>query len=278
MLVKDIMSSNVHSITVPGNRTNALRLMRLKNISGAPVVKESTNKVVGIVTRSDLIQNPDEEQIALIMTRNPVTASLDEEINSVAKKMLDADIRKVPVVDDNEELAGIITAHDLVAKALSIMDIKDTVDNYMIKDIPTTWEKTPLQTAFDIMRFFNLKCLFSLTEDGKMNGILTETDFLKESEVISEQTVHNTSVGTEGDKWSWDSTSVLYVMKNRLKFSDKNVKDVATDKVETVTTKTKVSDCAKIMKNKKIEQVPVIDVEGNLVGLIRANDIIKALL
>ena len=49
----------------------------------------------------------------------------------------------------------------------------------------------------------------------------------EESEVVSERTVHNTSVGTEGDKWSWDSQSVLYVIKNHLKFSDKTIKDVA---------------------------------------------------
>lgn len=277
MLVKDIMSTNVHAIKVPGNRSNALRLMRTNNISGAPVVKEGTENVVGIVTRSDLIQNPDEEQIALIMTRDPIIASPDDDLKDIVNKMLDANIRRLPVVEDGK-LVGIITSHDLVSKALSTMEINDPSDEYMIESIPTTWDKTPLQTAFDIMRFFDLKSLIALNEDGKMTGILTETDFIKESEIISEQTVHNTSVGTEGDKWSWDSTSVLYVMKNKLKFSDKLVSDVATGKVATVTTKTKVSDCAKIMKQRKIEQIPVTDVEGNLVGLIRANDLIKAIL
>lgn len=61
--------------------------------------------------------------------------------------------------------------------------------------------------------FFNLKCVIALNNDAKMSGILTETDFINESEVVSETSVHNSSVGTEGDKWSWDSTSVLYVEK-----------------------------------------------------------------
>ncbi len=110
-----------------------------------------------------------------------------------------------------------------------------------------------------------------------MSGILTETDFINESEVVSETSVHNSSVGTEGDKWSWDSTSVLYVEKNHLKFSDKVVKDVSTVRVTTVNTKTKVSDCAKKMRIEHIEQIPVIGIEGNLVGLIRANDLLRAL-
>ncbi|MBU4608567.1 MAG: CBS domain-containing protein, partial [Euryarchaeota archaeon] len=117
----------------------------------------------------------------------------------------------------------------------------------------------------------------SLNNNGKLSGILTETDFINESEVVSESTVHNTSVGTEGDKWSWDSTNVLYVIKNHLKFSDKEVKDVATSEVVTATVRTTVSDCAKKMRQNNIEQVPIIDVEGELVGLVRANDLIKAL-
>ena len=68
MLVKDIMSEDVHYIHVPGNRSHAMELMREKNVSGLPVVKNGTKKLVGIITRSDLVKNPDEEQLALIMT------------------------------------------------------------------------------------------------------------------------------------------------------------------------------------------------------------------
>ncbi|RJS48598.1 MAG: inosine-5-monophosphate dehydrogenase [Methanobacterium sp.] len=276
MLVKDVMSDEIHYIKVPGNRTSALSLMRETNYSGVPVVKEGTMEVVGIVTRTDLVENPDEEQIALIMTRNPITTSPDEEVNVVATKMLENNIRRVPVVE-NGELVGIITSYDLVARALSQIEVNEPLENYMLKTTPTTWERTPLNIAFEIMRYFHLKVLFSLNNNGKLSGILTETDFINESEVVSESTVHNTSVGTEGDKWSWDSTNVLYVIKNHLKFSDKEVKDVATSEVVTATIRTTVSDCAKKMRQNNIEQIPIIDVEGELVGLVRANDLIKAL-
>lgn len=276
MLVKEIMSENIHYIHVPGNRSTAMELMREKNVSGLPVVKSGTKKLVGILTRSDLVKNPDEEQIALIMTRNMITAGQDDDIKDVAAKMLENDIRRVPVVQD-DELVGLVTASDIITKALWKMDIHDPVENYVIRNIPTTWEKTPLNIAFEIMRYFNLKVLMSLNKDGKLSGILTETDFIEESEIISEKTVHNTSVGTEGDKWSWDSKNVLYVIKNHLKFSDKEVKDVATADLAIVTTKTSVKECANKMRQRSIEQIPVIDVEGDLVGLVRATDLIKAI-
>ncbi|MDR0900648.1 MAG: CBS domain-containing protein [Methanobrevibacter sp.] len=277
MQIKKIVSGDVTYVSVPGNRETALEIMRKEKVSGLPVTKEGTNELVGILTRSDLIENPDEEQIALIMSRNIVSANLTEDVSTVAKKMVDNNIRRIPVVEKGE-LVGIVTSFDLVVSAISEMDIKDTVENYMIKNVPTTWEDTPLNVAFEVMRLFNLKCVIGLNNDAKISGILTETDFINESEVVSETSVHNSTVGTEGDKWSWDSTSVLYVEKNHLQFSDKVVKDVSSTTVSTATTKTKVSDCAKKMKTDNIEQIPVLGIEDDLVGLIRANDLIKALI
>ena len=276
MLVKEIMSENVYHIHVPGNRANAMELMREKNVSGLPVVKNGTNKLVGILTRSDLVKNPDEEQIALIMTRDIITVNPDDDIKDAAEIMVKYDIRRIPVVEDGE-LVGLVTASDIINKALWKLDVKDPVEDYLIKNIPTAWERTPLNIAFEVMTYFNLKVLLALNKDGKLSGILTETDFIEESEIISERTVHNTSVGTEGDKWSWDSKNVLYVIKNHLKFSDKEVKDVAATDLVIVTTKTSVKECANKMRQRSIEQVPVIDVEGELVGLVRATDLIKAI-
>ncbi|WP_048189906.1 CBS domain-containing protein [Methanobacterium sp. SMA-27] len=276
MFVKEIMAEDIYFVHVPGNRTNALEIMREKKVSGLPVVKNGTNELVGVLTRTDLVENPDEEQIALIMTRNIVTASPDDDVKEVAAKMIENNIRRVPIVEEGQ-LIGLVTASDLINKALWKMDIQDPAENYMIQNIPTSWEGTPLNVAFEIMRYYKLKVLLGLNNDGKISGILTETDFIEESEVVSERTVHNTSVGTEGDKWSWDSKSVLYVIKNHLKFSDKTIKDVANTELVIVTTKTSVQECANKMRQRNIEQIPVIDVEGDLVGLVRAVDLIKAI-
>ena len=241
MFVKEIMAEDIYFVHVPGNRTNALEIMREKKVSGLPVVKNGTNELVGVLTRTDLVENPDEEQIALIMTRNIVTASPDDDVKDVAAKMIENNIRRVPIVEEGQ-LVGLVTASDLINKALWKMDIQDPAENYMIQNIPTSWEGTPLNVAFEIMRYYKLKVLLGLNNDGKISGILTETDFIEESEVVSERTVHNTSVGTEGDKWSWDSKSVLYVIKNHLKFSDKTIKDVANTELVIVTTKTSVQN------------------------------------
>ena len=277
MLVKRVMSKKVVSVSVPGSRVKVLDLMRKENKAVLPVIKEDNNKLVGVVTRSDLINNPDEEQIAMLMSRNLIVASPDDDVKDAARIMIENDVRRVPVVNDDGELVGIITSFDLVSQALTKIEIDDAVEDYMITTVPTTWEKTPLNVAFESMKQFGLKSILALDDNAQLSGILTETDFIAESEIISERSEHSSTVGTEGDKWSWDSTSVLYIEKNHLKFTDKVVSDVAIGNVEVANSKTKVSDCAKKMKTLNIEQIPVIGVEGDLVGIVRASDLIKAL-
>ena len=277
MLVKRTMSKNVVSVSVPGNREKVLDLMRKENKAVLPVVKEDTNVLVGVITRSDLINNPDEEQIAMLMSRNLVTVSPDDDVTNAACVMIDNNVRRVPVVTDEGELVGIFTSFDLVSKALPKVNVDDAVENYMITTVPTTWVNAPLNVAFETMNQFGLKSVLALDNDAKLAGILTETDFISEIEIISERSEHSSTVGTEGDKWSWDSTSVLYIEKNHLKFTDKVVGDVAVGNVEVANSKTKVTDCAKKMKSLNIEQIPVIGVEGDLVGLVRASDLIRAL-
>ena len=213
----------------------------------------------------------------MLMTRELITVKPGDDVVDAARVMMENNVRRVPVVNDDGELVGIITSFDLVSKALTKIEVHDAVENYMITTVPTTWEKAPLNVAFETMNQFGLKSILALDDDAKLSGILTETDFISEIEIISERSEHSSTVGTEGDKWSWDSTSVLYIEKNSLKFADKTVADVAVSNVEVANSKTKVSDCAKKMKSLNIEQIPVIGVEGDLVGLVRASDLIKAL-
>ena len=278
MLVKRTMSKNVVSVSVPGNRDKVLDLMRKEKKAVLPVVKGDTDILVGVITRSDLINNPDEEQLAMLMSRDLVTVKPGDDVVDAARKMVDNNVRRVPVVDDEGALVGIITSFDIVSNALTKTEINDAVENYMITTVPTTWDKAPLNVAFETMNQFGLKSVLALDDDAKLSGILTETDFISEIEIISERSEHSSTVGTEGDKWSWDSTSVLYIEKNHLKFTDKVVCDVAVVNVEVANSKTKVYDCARKMKTLNIEQIPVIGVEGNLVGLVRASDLIKALI
>lgn len=277
MEINEIMTEKVQAGSVPGTVNSIYEILREENLSGVPIVKKQTGELAGIITRSDLIKNPDEDQIAMVMTRNPITAAPNEKIESVVRKMINNNIRRVPITEDNM-LVGIVTSSDITNKALWKINNTEPVEKYMVRNVPTVWDKTPLPVAYSISNFFNFKSVIALTDDSKASGILTETDFIHESRVVEEQTIHNSSVSTEGDKWTWNSQSVMYILKNKLKFSDKLVKDVAGDKLVSVTRKTSVQECANLLKKNNIEQVPVLNMSDEPIGLVRASDLMRSMI
>ena len=277
MQIQEIMTKDVQSGVVPGTVNSIYEILRKEKLSGLPIVKKQTGELAGVITRSDLIKNPDEDQVAMVMSRNPITASPDEEIESVVRKMINNNIRRVPITQNNK-LVGIVTSADIINKALWKINNTEPVEKYMVRNVPTVWEKTPLPVAYSIASYFNFKSVISLNDESKASGILTETDFINESEVVEEQTVHNSSVSTEGDKWTWNSQSVMYILKNKLKFSDKLVKDVTGDRLISVTRKTSVKECANILRQNNIEQVPVLNMSDEPIGLIRSSDLMRAMI
>ena len=277
MEIKEIMTEDVQSGSVPGAIHGIYEKLRDTRLSGLPIVKKQTNELVGVITRTDLIKNPDEEQVAMVMTRNPITASPEEDIKSVVQKMINNNIRRIPITIDNE-LVGIVTSADIINKQLCKTNNIEPIEKYMIRSVPTVWDKTPISVAYSISRYFNFKSIVTVNDEGKASGILTETDFIAESRVAQEQVVKSSSIGTEGDKWTWNSESVMYIIKNILKFSDKEARDVMNDKLITVTRKTSVKECANILRQYNIEQVPVLNMSHEPIGLVRSSDLMRAMI
>ncbi|MHA2361205.1 MAG: CBS domain-containing protein, partial [Candidatus Thorarchaeota archaeon] len=129
MMVKDCMQSDVVHISVPGTREDVLQLMAEKQINGLPVVKKGSKTLVGIVTRSDLLRKADENQLALLMIRDPVTVSPRTDLKRAINLMLEKNYRRLPVVSKGE-LVGLLSIPDVLGivleegKKYQTMDIK----------------------------------------------------------------------------------------------------------------------------------------------------------
>ena len=68
MKVEDVMSEELVVGYVPGTVKDALRTLAKHNVSGMPILKKGTKNVVGVLTRTDIFRNADEDQLALIMS------------------------------------------------------------------------------------------------------------------------------------------------------------------------------------------------------------------
>ena len=111
ILVRDVMVREVAYAEIPGNRDDVLKALQDRKVSGLPVVKKG--EVVGIITRSDLLRNREEDQTALLMTRDPVVISPDRSIVEASKLLIQHKIRRLPVVE-GKELVGLVTVADIV--------------------------------------------------------------------------------------------------------------------------------------------------------------------
>ncbi len=276
MLIEDVMTADVVTITVPGKRKTALEVMRKHNLSGLPVLKEKTKKIVGYVSLEDLIRNPDEDQLALIMDRNVVTVSPKAEVKEAAVLMYEQDVRQVGVVE-NDQLIGIVTLKDLVINGISRMQINEKCEKYMKERILSVWQETPIPLVAQIMRYARALAAVVLNDDGELVGIVDNADFVRGSEIVNVLQKTDMQQESEGEEWVWETKSTLYIGTERLKLPDKPVKTLMTPEIITITCGTTVTACARKMKKFNIEQLPVIDAQGNIIGIVRDYDLLRAL-
>ncbi len=274
--VRDIMVEDVAYVTVPGTRDELMAICRSRYISGAPVVKDG--RVVGIVTRQDLLKNPNEEQIALLMTRNPITIGPDASMNEAAKLMLSNKIRRLPVVM-GDKLVGIISVADIV-RAIADLDITEPISNYIGDDTVAVWDETPLPVVGRIMELAGVKAAPILNTELDLVGLITDRDLINAA-VIEDRTMNSDlSLGSDEDKWSWEGmrdTMKLYYSISKISLPDRLVKEVMVKDPVTATRNSQVSECARVMSENKFDQLPVVSARGKLVGLLFDRNLLKVL-
>ncbi len=95
-------------------------LMRDNDAGSIPVVENQQNrKIVGTVTDRDLAirglaegRGP-ETPVRELMTEQPITCIADDEVETVREVMIQQKVRRVPVVDQDGRIVGIVAQADL---------------------------------------------------------------------------------------------------------------------------------------------------------------------
>ena len=142
----------------------------------------------------------------------------------------------------------------------------------MSKRVITVDPETEIKDAVKIMAENNISGLV-VVERGKIVGILSESDILKVLK-SSFPEIKTTNV----------TLTLLLLIKKGLEFY-KQAKSIAKLKVKDLMTKNVISikpdntieEAATIMCEKDIRRLPVVDEDGNLIGIISRTDILKSL-
>lgn len=135
--VKEVMTTPVVSVFRDAGLHEAARLLSENRISGMPVV-DKENRVIGVISEADILmlagmreghtfrdvlrrilgeQVPAKkagDTVGQVMSFPPITAKTDDEVDEVAKILDERRIKRLPVVDDDGKLLGIILRADIV--------------------------------------------------------------------------------------------------------------------------------------------------------------------
>jgi len=275
--VADIMTSVPIVVEVPGSRSDAINMMVRNKLTGVPVVRAADGKLVGIVSRKDVFNNFEEEQLSLIMKKDIITVSPSASIAEVAKIFVDKRIHSIPVVDDGK-LVGIITPTDLldeVKAKKSSLKAEDVINTTCV----TAYVEDPLSYVIASMRVSKCVAFPVLNARGDLVGIITDRDlFIDQAEDKEALTAMGLDESTESLAGYRNVLPLFYVATDKNISEEHIVKDFMIKDPVTVFKKTSVSDIAKLMKQNDFGQIPVHGNKDELIGMVYDVDILAALL
>ena len=109
-----IIIENPYTINSELTIKDAFSIMNEKQVSGL-LVTDSNSKIIGILTERDvLFESPDSSKLVKeLMTKDVVTAKLGVDLEQVKEILKHNRIEKLPIVDDNNHVKGLITSQDI---------------------------------------------------------------------------------------------------------------------------------------------------------------------
>jgi len=190
--IKLLMTQKVFSVKTAAKISEAIQLMKEKNVGGLPVLDEE-NRVKAIVTERDIANLFADRlsgvKVSQVMTEKVATALPKTTIFEAEKTMITQGFRRLPIVSD-DKVIGIITAMDIIRffgsgevfKHLQSGTLTQVLNTIAIeiaaKDVATIMPDADLGQAAKIMRDKNLGAL-PVVVNEKLVGIITERDFFK---------------------------------------------------------------------------------------------------
>jgi len=307
LTVADVMSQDVASVHVATPVGDVVRLLLERGLRAVPVIDDN-RKVVGIVTDGDLLQRgvsqlplhlqqllpvaeraahlaavaARPERVADVMTPDPKTINATASLAQAALVMTEHDHKRLPVVDNDGRLVGMISRSDLLQTvANSFATVTDllpgtsltsakTVGEVMIRDVPTVKPETPLAETLDRILSTPRRRAVVIDDDRRVVGIVSDGDILRRAmRPVAPGLLQRFAIWIGGGTRSPELELAL---------KDHTAADVMTSPALTVNPETPITVAIELMIERRIKRLPVVDAQGKLVGMVGRAALLGALL
>lgn len=300
MRIRDVMIREVATIAPDTPLDQAAKLLLHGEFKALPVLE--SRKIVGIITGGDLLQRaamplrldvqrqlPDDmraEQMRLfkdnsllardIMTSPVVTINVKTNVADALAQMVKRDIKRLPVVDDDGRLMGIVSRIDVlraIARAAAVtrtlpelpQGLYHTAGDVMYREAPVVDPDTPLPEVLEAMVATPLRRVVVVDAQRKVLGIVLDRDMVALYAKMEKPGVlrsliaflspsRETSPGLEG-----------------------TARDVMQTQVFTVSPDASLADVVAFMVDKRAKRLVVVDSENRLLGMIDREAVMRVL-
>lgn len=120
-LLREIMTTEVITLLPTATVQEAAQQMKVLNVGAIPICEH--NQLVGMLTDRDIVvrviaerRNPEMQPVRDVMTAHVDYCYEDQDVEEAAQVMQDRQIRRLPIIDRDNQLVGIVSLGDLAVK------------------------------------------------------------------------------------------------------------------------------------------------------------------
>lgn len=176
--------------------SKAAKLMLEVDLRSLPV-GESKAEIIGVISDMALLERVSQEafgkeKVEAHMTRDVITLTPEDTVAKALATMRDHAISRIPVVNEEGKLEGLVTLHDLIIRFIKprfkaqygevagekIPPFSMQLRDVMIRGVITILPDKRVREAVEIMKDNNIDGLVVVNEENKVVGILTVKDLL----------------------------------------------------------------------------------------------------
>jgi CBS domain-containing protein len=243
-----------------------------------PILKKDTKTVVGVLTRTDIFKNPEEDQIALIMSDKYHSVEKEQNVKDAAKLLYEHRIHGLPVINNRDNLVGIVSPTDILKHLHK--NITDKIETYFTNLVVPIYHETPINIVMEIISITHEHALPVLNNDRNLCGIVTDGDLFKLSHIRESVSQTDLGMGGDEDAWTWEGirdTVRFHYSTSEVTLPTVPVKEIMISDVIRASINTPVNEVANKMLKNNISHIPVVDSSDRLIGMVTDIDLMACM-
>ncbi len=303
---QDVMARDVSTVTPQTPLPQVVELLIRRGVKAVPVVDDHT-RVVGVITGGDLLargnlalrlsllREPSLDADALreqlrgleasgrtareVMTPDPETISMDADLQEAINRMAQRNIKRLPVVDADRRLVGIVTRADVLRAVAAAPETPEmpasfipnarTVSEVMMREVTTASPDAPSEQVLRAVLESPLRRVVVVEADGRVRGIITDRNLLAQAAGETRPSLIGALTSRLPHRAAKETAAKIARGQTAADLMDATVFTARADD--------SLLRAIQMMMQYQVKRLVVVDAEGKLQGMVDRQQILRAL-